>query len=514
MKKDRLHYSLLNSSISSVIYMLRLVLQFVIRTIFIHFLGKEFLGLNGLFTNILSLLSMAELGIGSSIVYSMYKPLALDDQPKIRALMQLYKKAYNYIGILVGVIGLGLIPFLKYMINSDLEMSTIYVIYLLFLGNSVVSYFFTYKRSLLIADQRTYVTTVNDFVFLIVTNIFQVVFLYLSPNYVLYLVIQIFFTFLGNVSISRITDKEYPYLKSDHHETLDQETVGEIKKNVIGNVSSKIGGVLVMGTDNILISTFVSLSAVGLYSNYTLIVNAVQNLCKQVTNSITSSIGNYAATNERSKGYELFKKHLFVNHTLIFFSTVILFNVLNDFIVWWLGDSFVISEWASILVVINYAVQVYRNTSFVFIDSYGLYWYQRRKPIIEAGINLIVSLILLIVFKMGIAGVILGTIISTAGFVIWYEAYVIYKFAFELSVFNYIKLIAVYALQIIVASFLSVSLLNLFSLGEKGFIRILLKVVLSGVISLVCYLIMNFRRMEFKYVLTVLKKLFGRVLKK
>ena len=170
--------------------MLRLIMQFAIRTVFIHFLGKEFLGLNGLFTNILSLLSMAELGIGSSIVYSMYKPLAVGDQPKIRALMQLYKKAYKYIGFLVGIIGLGLIPFLKYMISSDIEMSTIYIIYILFLANSVVSYFFTYKRSMLIADQRTYVTTINDFIFLIVTTVVQILFLFLYPNYVLYLTIQ------------------------------------------------------------------------------------------------------------------------------------------------------------------------------------------------------------------------------------------------------------------------------------------------------------------------------------
>ncbi|RGW13258.1 lipopolysaccharide biosynthesis protein [Enterococcus asini] len=510
MKKDRLHYSILNSSISSVIYMLRLIMQFAIRTVFIHFLGKEFLGLNGLFTNILSLLSMAELGIGSSIVYSMYKPLAVGDQPKIRALMQLYKKAYNYIGFLVGIIGLGLIPFLKYMITSDIEMSTIYIIYILFLANSVVSYFFTYKRSMLIADQRTYVTTINDFIFLIVTTVVQILFLFWYPNYVLYLTIQILFTFIGNLSISRITDKEYPYLLDKHHEKLDKETITEIKKNVIGNVSSKIGGVIVMGTDNILISSFVSLTAVGLYSNYTLIVNSVQNLCKQVTNSITASIGNYAATNERSKGYELFKKHFFVNHTLIFFSTVILFNVLNDFIVWWLGDTFVLTEMATILVIVNYAIQVYRNTGFVFIESYGLYWYQRKKAIIEAFINLAASLLLLIVFRLGITGVLLGTIISSFGFVIWYEAYIIYKYAFNLPMWNYVKKLAEYLVQIAIASGTSVWLLNRFFTGNPSFTGIIAKVILSVVIGLAWYLLFNFRKNEFRYILRIFQNLLRR----
>lgn len=490
--------------------MLRLVMQFAIRTVFIHFLGKEFLGLNGLFTNILSLLSMAELGIGSSIVYSMYKPLAVGDQPKIRALMQLYKKAYNYIGLLVGIIGLGLIPFLKYMITSDLEMSTIYIIYILFLTNSVVSYFFTYKRSMLIADQRTYVTTVNDFIFLIVTTVVQILFLFLYPNYILYLTIQILFTFIGNLSISRITDKEYPYLADKHHEKLDKETITEIKKNVIGNVSSKIGGVIVMGTDNILISSFVSLTAVGLYSNYTLIINSVQNLCKQVTNSITASIGNYAATNDRSKGYELFKKHFFVNHTLIFFSTIILFNVLNDFILWWLGDTFILNETATFLVVVNFAVQVYRNTGFVFIESYGLYWYQRKKAFIEAFINLAASLLLLIVFRLGITGVLLGTIISSFGFVIWYEAYIIYKYAFELSLWNYVKKLAEYLLQVAIASGSSVWLLSHLFTGNPSFTGIILKVFLSVAIGFIWYLLFNIRKSEFRYIIRILQNILKR----
>ncbi|MBO0454300.1 lipopolysaccharide biosynthesis protein, partial [Candidatus Enterococcus murrayae] len=371
MKKNRLQYSLLNSSISTIIYVFRLILQFVVRTYFIKFLGAEYLGLNGLFTNILSILSLAELGIGTSIVYSMYKPLADENRQKIRSLMQLYKKAYNYIGLLVGLIGICIIPFLKYMIKSDLSINEIYIIYILFLLNSVVSYFFTYKRSLIIADQRSYIVSLNDFIFLLITNIIQIAVLYLYPNFIVYLSIQIFFTFLTNLNISRKTDKDYPYLKEDIHEKLEPETISEIKKNVIGNVSSKIGGVVVMGTDNILISTFVSLTAVGIYSNYLLLVNSVQNLCKQVTNSITASIGNFAATTSKDKGFELFKRHLFVNHTLIFFSSVVLLNVLNPFIKLWLGPDFLLSDLNSTLIVFNFIIQVYRNTGFVFIESYG-----------------------------------------------------------------------------------------------------------------------------------------------
>ncbi|MGG5368570.1 MULTISPECIES: lipopolysaccharide biosynthesis protein [unclassified Enterococcus] len=511
MKKNRLQYSLLNSSISTIIYVFRLILQFVVRTYFIKFLGAEYLGLNGLFTNILSILSLAELGIGTSIVYSMYKPLADENRQKIRSLMQLYKKAYNYIGLLVGLIGICIIPFLKYMIKSDLSINEIYIIYILFLLNSVVSYFFTYKRSLIIADQRSYIVSLNDFIFLLITNIIQIAVLYLYPNFIVYLSIQIFFTFLTNLNISRKTDKDYPYLKEDIHEKLEPETISEIKKNVIGNVSSKIGGVVVMGTDNILISTFVSLTAVGIYSNYLLLVNSVQNLCKQVTNSITASIGNFAATTSKDKGFELFKRHLFVNHTLIFFSSVVLLNVLNPFIKLWLGPDFLLSDLNSTLIVFNFIIQVYRNTGFVFIESYGLYWHQRKKPIIEAIMNLVISLVFLSVFKLGIAGVLLGTIISSLGYVIWYEAYIVFKHAFDKSFFEFIKIMLNYFLQIVL-SWGGASYFSRIALRDDGsVVDVIVSVIVSLITGIIVYLSLNFKRKEFRFVVSIVGQILNKI---
>ncbi|EPC46676.1 polysaccharide biosynthesis family protein, partial [Lacticaseibacillus paracasei subsp. paracasei Lpp7] len=185
----------------------------------------------------------------------------------------------------------------------------LYLIFLLFLANSVVSYFFTYKRSLITADQKAYIVSLNDFLFLLVTNVFQIVFLILTSNFIVYLIIQIISTIASNITISIIADRRYPYIKEKDVQKLDAGSVKEIKRNVIGNVSSKIGGQIVMGTDNILISAFVNLSAVGLYSNYTLIVNAIQNVCTQITNSITASIGNYAAERDAQSSYVLFKRH-------------------------------------------------------------------------------------------------------------------------------------------------------------------------------------------------------------
>lgn len=247
-------------------------------------------------------MSLAELGIGSSIIYSLYKPLAQKDESKVKALMNLYKKTYEFIGIFIGIVGVLIIPLLPLFIKNSTDIPHMYRYYVLFLLNSVLSYFFTYKRSLAIADQKNYLVAINDFAFLFFMNIVQVIALYFYSNFTLFLIVQILFTLFSNINISRTVDKRYSYLKEKDVVSLDKQTKDEVKKNVIGNMSSKIGGVIVMGTDNILISTFVNLTAVGIYSNYSLIVTSVQNLCKQITNSITASVGNFAVSNKK-KGF-------------------------------------------------------------------------------------------------------------------------------------------------------------------------------------------------------------------
>ena len=338
MKKSRLYYSLMNSSISTIVFFLKLVMQFVVRTFFIRYLGVTYLGLNGLFSNVLSILYLAELGIGTSIVYSMYKPIAVGDREEINALMDLYKKAYHYIGIGVAVIGVSVIPLFPYISGNYSITNEFIFYYLLYLSNSVLSYFFTYKRSLLIAHQRTYVVNLNDFIFLLLSNIFQIYLLVHYKSFSLYLLVQLVFTLLGNLSISFKVDKDYSELKRYQKKQLSKKKMSNIKRNVIGNMSSKVGGVIVMGTDSILISSFVGLSAVQFTSNYTMIINNVQNLCKQVTNSITASIGNYIVSANTKDALDLFKKHLFVNYSMLYFSTLILASVLNPFIIWWIGQ--------------------------------------------------------------------------------------------------------------------------------------------------------------------------------
>lgn len=512
MKKSRLEYSILNSSISMFIYILRLLIQFVARSFFIHYLGAEYLGLNGLFSNILSFLSLAELGIGTSIVFSLYKPLAENDEKHIVSLMRLYKKAYEMIGIAIGIIGLIIIPLLPFIIkdSNNIEMTNVYLYYILFLMNSVVSYFFTYKRSLIIADQKNYLVALNDFVFLFVLNVIQIICLYLFKNFTIFLVTQIVFTLIGNISISIITDRKYPFLKKVSPDKIEPELKQEIKKNVIGNMSSKLGGVIVMGTDNILISGFVGLTAVGIYSNYSLIIVSIQNLCKQITNSITASLGNFAISGERERAFDLFKRHLFVNHSLIYFSSIILLIVINPFISIWIGSEYVLSDVTIFLIIFNYVIQVYRNTNFIFIESFGLYWEQRYKPVIEAMMNLVLSLIFLMGFDLGINGVLLGTIFSSLGFVVWYEGFVIFKNALNRPFKSFVVLFVRYILELLCSGLIVKKIMMIFFSRNNGVLFLIFEVFITGLISLIIYIFLYRKRTEFQFVLSVGKKILKR----
>ena len=284
--------------------------------------------------------------------------------------------------------------------------------------------------------------------------------------------------------------------------------MSNIKRNVIGNMSSKVGGVIVMGTDSILISSFVGLSAVGFYSNYTMIINNVQNLCKQVTNSITASIGNYIVSANTKDALDLFKKHLFVNYSMLYFSTLILASVLNPFIIWWIGDKYVLPSFTVSLIIINLVVQIFRNTSFVFIDSYGLYWIQRWKSIIEATINLTCSLILLIFFDMGINGVLLGTLISSLGYVLWVEVFYIFKYGLKVSMLVYLKLFTKYCFLLAMATLVTIYLQSF--IVYNGLVSIIYKAIISICSGGVLYLIFYSRSSEFKYLFNIAKKVVGR----
>ena len=272
--------SIKNTSVGLITQIFSTFLTFINRTVFIYVLGANYLGINGLFSNILAMLSLAELGVGSAITYHMYKPLASNDKEKLKSLMKIYEKAYRTIGFVVAGIG--------------------------------------YKSSIIIADQKNYIVNIKQQIFNLIQSIFQIIILFLTHNYFLYLIMQIIISLGFNISISKKAEKLYPFLKEKEYRKLDKQEKQLIFKHVLAMMSHKVGGVVVNSTDNLLISTFVGVYWVGIYSNYVMIINMINTFMRQIFNALTASVGNLNATDDKEKSYEIYKRLLFANFWYVY----------------------------------------------------------------------------------------------------------------------------------------------------------------------------------------------------
>lgn len=433
---SRLTNTIRNTVVGFVAQLVVILLNFINRTIFIYFLGVEYLGLSGLFSNILSMLSLAELGIGVAISFSLYKPLGENDIRKTKALMNFYQLAYRIIGVVILGMGLCLAPFLDFLIKDKPDIPHLTLIYVLFLVNTVVSYFFTYKRSLLSADQKEYLNSVNRTIFSIIQCVGQFLVLFITRNYLLYLVVVIICTLSSNIRISCKCDNIYPYLKNNQ-EKLTKEETRSLMKYVLAQLSHKVGGIVVSGTDNILTTSLVDggLILVGLHSNYLLLINTIKSVIAMFFTSVTASVGNLNAENNVEKSKEIFNKMFFLNMCFYGISASCIYNLANDFICLWIGEEYLLSSDIVIVIVINYYISGMRQTCQTYNTTLGLFWNDRFKPWIEAMINLASSIILIRYF--GFMGVLLGTLISTVTTSFWVEPYILYKHGFKMKLKDY-----------------------------------------------------------------------------
>lgn len=420
-----------------------LLLSFANRSVFIYSLGVTYLGINGLFSNVLSLLSFAELGIGFAITFSLYKPLHQNNREQIKSLMRLYGRAYRLIGCFIGIVGLALTPFLDFIIKNRPHIANIQIYYLLMLSGTVASYFFTYKRSLILSDQKGYLNTKNIYKFAILQSCVQMAVLLFLKNYILYLVVGTLMLVASNISISRKANSLYPYLKEKKIKPLEKAIKNTILKNTTAMVFHKIGGAIISASDNIILSTFVGLESVGIYSNYFIILNTVQNFITQIFSSMQSSVANLIVADEK-RSYDLFVKINFSNFLINCFSTTCIFVLINPFILVWLHSSkFLFNGSILLFLTINFYQINFHQTPGMFINSAGLFWNNKFKPIFECSIKLFASILL--VNKLGIVGVFIGTMCSFTLTSFWVEAYILYKHIFHHSFFNYLVQYVIYA---------------------------------------------------------------------
>lgn len=500
---SRLQNSIRNIKYAIFLQMIGIIVSFFTRSIFIKVLSAEYLGVNGVFSNILSLLSLAELGIGSSITYSMYKPLAEKDTFKIKALMELYKKTYTSIGVFILCIGFFITPFLKFIIKDLPSLEQINTIYFLFIINSAMTYFFSYKRSLIIADQKRYITTLYRYVFYILMNIIQIIVLIFFKNYFLYLVVQIVATTIENIYISKKADEMYPFLREDIACKLEKEDKEIIIKNVKALTLSKVGGLVVSATDNLVISKFIGIFAVGVYSNYYMVINALNIVFGLIFQSLTASVGNLGVKEERKYQKKLFEVINFCCFWIFGWASICLFNLFNPFIKIWVGQEYLFPTKVVILIAVNFYITGVRNSIFTFKDALGLYYYDRYRPLFEAAVNLFLSIYL--AKKIGIPGILLGTILSTILTCLLVEPYILYKYGFKEKCSSYFFKYSVYSIAFVIINIITVKLCAL----NNNFI---LNLVICLIIPNILFLILFFKASEFSFLrkrllnLSVLKK--------
>lgn len=416
-----------------VTQILSLFLGFWGRAIFIKTLGSDILGLNSLYGEILSMLSLTDLGLGLAARYSLYKPLAENDSKKIAALITYYKKIYHGIALTILGIGLGIIPFLHHIINSVDPIQGMYLYYIIFLSNTVCSYLVAYKALVITADQKGYIIARYGAILNTIKTICQVISLVLWHNYYIYLLLAVIATLLQNIIVSRITEKRYPFIKRKG--VLKEEE----KKSLFNNITSvfiyKMASVVFTSTDNTLISIICGLHYVGLYANYKLISYYLEVIISLVFGACSASIGNLMVKEGAEERYIVFDALQTLCQILSVIILGCFYNLVNDFIICWISAEYLVDHSTLICIAINLYMVIVLKPTISFREATGLYSKTKYFMIAASAENLVLSIILGL--RWGMAGIFLASAIARLTTYFWYEPKLLYSAFFNKEVFCY-----------------------------------------------------------------------------
>ena len=478
---------------------LNIVLGVVVQSIFLKTLGEEYLGLNTVLTSILSMLSIAELGLGSAIIYNMYKPIANKDKEKIKSLMKFYKKCYSIIIIVMLAIGLIVSIFLKQIVGETQTIQNLYLLYFLFLTDVIFSYTIAYKRSIIYANQEEYLTNIVHLIYLVVMNGLQILFLYLTHNYCVFLIIKLVCRILENVLVNIIANKKYPYIK---------EKEDDIIKNIKALFFHKIAGFIVSSTDTILISVFFEgLVTVAYYSNYNLVLSAITTILNQFLLSATASIGDLLTENNKERNYEIYKKLNFLNFVIFIIGATGMACAIEPFITIFFGEQYILSKFILISLILKFFIQGMRRPLMAFKEAAGIFYVDRFVPILESIVNLVASIILLKI--CGLAGIFLGTAVSSLVILLYSYPKYVYR-----PIFN--KRLKDYYLEFIKTILYATVIIGI-TMGVNQLIRVsnifaeqVLSVVVAIIIPVIIITLVSGRTEEYKYYINIIKNILFR----
>lgn len=504
MKIARTQNAIRNIIFGFMYRILSIVLPFISRTAILYILGTKYLGLSSLFGSILSFLSLAELGMGGAMVYSMYKPIAQNDKTTICALLNLYRRFYRVIGTVILGLGLLVMPFLKLLIHDEIPGDVnLYLLYFIYLFNVVLSYWlFAYKSALLQAFQRN---DVESKIAMFVTPLSYVVmlgFLFATRNYYAYIIWLPIFTILTNILRMIYVDRHFPDLKPKGE--ISEELKKSITKKVKALIGTKLNTVVLNAADNIVMSAFLGLTAIAMYGNYYYIMSSIIGFLGICYSAMTAGLGNSIATETLEKNYADFLKFSFINSWLVGWCTVCLVCLYQPFMYLWAGKDLMFP----FAIVLQFGLYFYiyqiRKIPVTYKDAAGIWWEDRFRPYVCMIVNVVLNVVMVQV--IGVSGIILSTVFSLFISIPW-ENYTIFKYVFHCSSREYYGKMFCYAFTMAVAGGITYFLCGFFG---DGFLQLFLRAAICVVVPNVIFGVANCRRKEFRESVIFVQRIFKR----
>lgn len=492
-----------------------ILFNFITRTVLIKTLGNEYLGITNLFTNILQMLSLADLGVGTAIIFKLYQPIEEHNNDRIIALMKLYKRIYEVIGCVIVLFGVILAPFLPHLINDferfeQLNLNA-YFIFALYVFNTASTYwFFAYKQAIVRAHQKSYMLTMSSYLVNIASYGCQILCLIFFRNFIGYTVIIILFNIIQNFVFARIADKHYPFVKQTTSEKVTKEEIKEIIKDCGSLFLYKSNSAIVTASDNIIISKFLGLSAVGIFSNYSVISLSIRDFLVNIVASMEASIGSINATGKMDWKRNIFKTVNFA--TIIIYSIVSIgvFVMMDDFINLWLGSDYLINSYEyggkihhfSLPLLFGVEIFILGSGAYLsaFRQSFGLFRQLKWRPLFTIIINLAVGIVA--TKYIGVAGTVVGTIVAFGTTVIIVDPIVIIKNSLDMSVRSYFLKNAWYTLVTVGTGSVAWYVCSL--IPGEGVLRFIIKGTVCVAVTVIIFFVVYFRSSEFKMLLTFL----------
>lgn len=474
--------------------MVSIIFPFIVRTIFIKVLGEEYLGLNSLYRSVLQVLNLTDLGFASAIVASMYKPIAEGDVNKVSALMRLYRKLYRAIGLIILIVGVILTPFIDRLIKGEPPADiNIYVLWLLYLANTAVSYlFFAYKVSLINAHQRNDITEKIGIICGIIINVLQVIVVAVFKSIYLYVLLMVLNSIIYNIWCSRECDRRFPQYTCAG--SLDKTTRRNITKNVSALALQKLGNTVSLSLDSIVISAFLGLTAVAIYGNYYYVVSAIAMFVNLIYSAITASIGNSIVTETVEKNLNDLQKFSFLNSWLVGWCCVCFVCIFQDFMSLWMGENLLFEMSVVLMLVLRFYFEHVRKVVLIYKDAAGMWWADKWKPLVGCMVNLVLNIVL--VKSIGVAGVMISTIISYALIEIPWETHVLYKKYFKQNEITYFLEMLITTITMLLAGGITYCICQLFSVNHV--LAIIIKLCICAIVPNALFALMNLKNKEFK----------------